>query len=674
MDASLDGAADAASADASDVRADAVDNSPVSVRMDLSLMQGFFSAPFPGEHRRHGDGTVDLTGYPNPRRNEYAQSLVALAEQRDGFGLTSAVYFQLTGAINTEALPDIAASVRPDAKVFLVGVEGQGAGQRVPVYVSFQLDAGVYGARNLLAIRPVQGFVLRPETLYAAVVLNTVNDTQGRPIEASPALAQLLGGQRPTALSAGALDAFRRGIDALRTQGVSLSTIAGLTVFRTGNPTRDMQRFREHALSQALPSPLQSFRRTDMFDSYCVYESVVEMPVYQRGEPPYATRGGDWAVDSRGVPMVQRRESARVVVTVPRRAMPANGYPIVIFSRTGGGGDRPLVDRGVRAMPGGPAITPGTGPAFEFARAGWAGISPDGPHGGTRNVTRGDEQLLIFNFTNLAAMRDNLRQSALELVLTAHMLPTLRINSSDCPDAATEARFDVSALTIMGHSMGASIAPLAAAFEPKFRAMLLSGAGASWTENVIFKQHPLAVRPLADILVGYAGTGRQLRTDDPILNVLQWAGETADAQVFNRYVIDEAPEGRPRHVLMMQGIVDHYILPSIANAGSLSLGLDFGGTPIDAITPEIASFTPIAPLLALNGRSVLPLPATANRSARGVTVTAILTQTREDGVEDGHEVVFQTVAPRRQYRCFLESLARGVPMVPAAGALDGACD
>jgi len=674
MDASLDGAADAASADASEAGADAVDNSPVSVRMDLSLMQGFFSAPFPGEHRRRGDGTVDLTGYPNPRRNQYAQSLLALAEQRDGFGLTSAVYFQLTGAINTEALPDIAASVRPDAKVFLVGVEGQGAGQRVPVYVSFQLDAGVYGARNLLAIRPVQGFVLRPETLYAAVVLNTVNDTQGRPIEASPALAQLLGGQSPTALSAGALDAFRRGIDALRTQGVSLSTIAGLTVFRTGNPTRDMQRFREHALSQALPSPLQSFRRTDMFDSYCVYESVVEMPVYQRGEPPYATRGGDWAVDSRGVPMVQRRESARVVVTVPRRAMPANGYPIVIFSRTGGGGDRPLVDRGVRAMPGGPAITPGTGPAFEFARAGWAGISPDGPHGGTRNVTRGDEQLLIFNFTNLAAMRDNLRQSALELVLTAHMLPTLPINSSDCPGAATEARFDVSALTIMGHSMGASIAPLAAAFEPKFRAMLLSGAGASWTENVIFKQHPLAVRPLADILVGYAGTGRQLRTDDPILNVLQWAGETADAQVFNRYVIDEAPEMRPRHVLMMQGIVDHYILPSIANAGSLSLGLDFGGTPIDAITPEIASFTPIAPLLALNGRSVLPLPATANRSARGVTVTAILTQTREDGVEDGHEVVFQTVAPRRQYRCFLESLARGVPMVPAAGALDGACD
>lgn len=643
--------------------------------MELSLTQGFFTAPFPGEHRRHGDGTVDLTGYPNPRRNDYAQSLIALAEQRDGFGLTSAVYFQLTGAPRTEGLPDVAGSVQPNATVFLVSVEsGSNAAQRIPVHVSFQSDAGFYGARNLLAIRPVQGFVLRPETLYAAVVLKSVEDTRGRPLEASPTLTQLLEGQSPAALSAGALDAFRRGIDALRTQGVSLSSIAGLTVFRTGNPTRDMQRFRDHALAQPLPTPLEAFRRTDTFDSYCVYESVVEMPVYQRGEPPYATTGGDWAVDARGVPMVQRRERSRVVVTVPRRAMPTNGYPIVIFSRTGGGGDRPLVDRGVQAMTGGPAITPGTGPAFEFARAGWAGISPDGPHGGLRNINHSDEQLLIFNFQNLAAMRDNLRQSALELSLTANVLPSLRINTSDCAGAAAESRFDTSALTIMGHSMGASIAPIAAAFEPRIRAMLLSGAGASWTENVIFKQHPLTVRPLADVLVGYAGTGRQLRTDDPILNILQWAGETADAQVFNRYIIDEPPDMRPRHVLMMQGIVDHYILPSIANAGSLSLGLDFGGTPIDSTTPEIASFTPIAPLLALNGRSVLSLPATANRSVRGAMITAILTQTREDGVEDGHEVVFQTVAPRRQYRCFLESLARATPSVPGAGALDAACE
>jgi hypothetical protein len=54
-------------------------------------------------------------------------------------------------------------------------------------------------------------------------------------------------------------------------------------------------------------------------------------------------------------------------------------------------------------------------------------------------------------------------------------------------------------------------------------------------------------------------------------------------------------------------------------------------------------------------------------------VTAVLTQHREDGVEDGHEVVFQTETARRQYRCFLESLARGAPAVAAAGTLAGPC-
>ena len=47
-----------------------------------------------------------------------------------------------------------------------------------------------------------------------------------------------------------------------------------------------------------------------------------------------------------------------------------------------------------------------------------SGITSDGPHGGARTVSGGDEQLLIFNITNPPAMRDNIRQSALELVLT----------------------------------------------------------------------------------------------------------------------------------------------------------------------------------------------------------------------------------------------------------------
>jgi hypothetical protein len=70
--------------------------------------------------------------------------------------------------------------------------------------------------------------------------------------------------------------------------------------------------------------------------------------------------------------------------------MPATGFPLVVLSRTGAGGNRPLVDRGRDAVAGGPAAVAGTGPGQSFARVGFAGISIDGPHTGLRNITHGD--------------------------------------------------------------------------------------------------------------------------------------------------------------------------------------------------------------------------------------------------------------------------------------------
>ena len=46
-----------------------------------------------------------------------------------------------------------------------------------------------------------------------------------------------------------------------------------------------------------------------------------------------------------------------------------------------------------------------------------------------------------------------------------------------------------------------------------------------------------------------------------------------------------------------------------------------------------------------------------------------------DGIEDGHEIVFQTEGPRSQYRCFLRTFAEGgAPHVPVASGADLPCD
>jgi hypothetical protein len=215
--------------------------------------------------------------------------------------------------------------------------------------------------------------------------------------------------------------------------------------------------------------------------------------------------------------------------------------------------------------------------------------------------------------------------------------------------------------------MGATIAPLTLAVEPRYRAAILSGAGGSWIENVIHKLSPLPVKPLAEILIGYPPRGLELTEHDPFLNLLQWAGEAADPPAYAWNLVHDAPND-PIHVLMLQGIVDTYILPPIANTTSLSLGLDLAGGSLDVDEPRLSEFLPLEELLPYREREQLTLPASGTAGA-----TAVVVQHLEDGIEDGHEVMFQTEGARHQVRCFLESYLTGMPVVVAAGSVLDPC-
>ena len=151
----------------------------------------------------------------------------------------------------------------------------------------------------------------------------------------------------------------------------------GLAVFETGDPVAQLVRARETFLESGSPS-FTTFEAQEVFDDFCVYEAQVDVPTYQAGTPPFMNEGGGFRFDEEGHPIRQGTETARVVVTLPRSAMPEAGYPLTFFVRTGGGGDRPLVDRGFRPVAGGPAGTPGTGPALHLARAGVAGPAEPG--------------------------------------------------------------------------------------------------------------------------------------------------------------------------------------------------------------------------------------------------------------------------------------------------------
>ena len=645
--------------------------------MDFTGAHGFLGAPFPSEHLRGADGVVDVTAAGNPLRVALADQITAALEGETGFGTTSAIHFALTRDLDASLLPDAFTSTEDGAHVALVDVEpgSPTRGQRAPFNAYFQADGGPNGAPNLLTLVPVQGIPLRADTMYAAVLLSGLRTRTGEPLRPSPELEALDAGVAIEGLSEDALVSYRSAWSALPELGIAHDDVRALAVFRTGDPTRVMARAVEvarasEALELTAPFTLST---TDAYAGYCVFHTTVSVPVYQAGEPPYLDEGGAWPLDETGAPALQRREEANVWLTLPRAAMPEAGFPAVALVRTGAGGNRPLVDRGPRLAPGAPDV-PGTGPAEELARVGFAGISVDGPHGGLRNVTGGDEQFLVFNIQNPAALRDNLRQSALELVLLADLLGELRIDPTGCDGLSVadgEARIDTSTLAIMGHSMGASIAPIAAAFEPRYRALILSGAGASWIENVLYKESPIAVRPTAEALIRY--TGRfSLTAADPLLNRLQWAGEAADAQVYARLLVDEPSVGSARHVLMFQGVVDTYIPPPIANALTLSLAIDHAGPALDR---EQGDFEAIDDLLPLRGRSAITLPAEGNVSGEDGAVTAVVMQLAEDGIEDGHEVMWQRADARRTYGCFLRTLhMRGMPRATDGASVDPQCE
>ncbi len=78
----------------------------------------------------------------------------------------------------------------------------------------------------------------------------------------------------------------------------------------------------------------------------------------------------------------------------------------------------------------------------------------------------------------------------------------------------------------------------------------------------------------------------------PSLRLLQWAGESAAPPVFGDAIRDNGV-----HVLMLQGIVDTYILPPMANATSVSLGLDLGGPSLDAAEPRLDPFRSLPALI-----------------------------------------------------------------------------
>jgi len=619
---------------------------------------GFFDAPFPVEHMRREDGTIRYGLLPNPRNNVFAKLYIDQADRdTKGFSRAGVVYLPFDGPVNPENLPaSPQESLRDDARVFLVNVDpaSDRYGERIPVYVEWRDEPSVYVPGNLLALLPFQGVPLAPGAWYAAVVLDSLGGRDGRPLAPAEAIVAM----REKGVPRGAwgpvnAEAFSRLWDYCDARGIPREGVAAATVFRTGDFVSGMQALRDAAaaLPDPVPYDMTVLRR---YETYTIVEGKMVMPIWQDGRRPYWTGGGRIHFRD-GVPVRQWDEEIRFAVSVPHRAMPPDGFPLLLYANGQGGSYTQVFDRGPTGEASG---TPGMGPGLQFAHRGIACLDIEAATVGPRHPQGSTEGLAFFNFVNLVAFRDNVRQAASEFTMLVKMARNLHIPAAMVPEAGVpggEIRYDDSRFFFWGHSTGASIGELALAVEPGFRAGILSGAGVSWDYNLVMKQAPFALEPVFRFLTGED----RIDVFHPFTQIFQGLCDLIEAAYYAPLWLDPASRGgAPLDVLVIMGVFDLYFPPIMIDGLIAAAGVDLAGPLVHEETLEA---------LALSGRGLLPLPASANIGHPAGPVTGLAVQHRTPEGVDGHYAPFYLPEVKFQYTCFLESLARtGTAVLPEA--------
>lgn len=630
----------------------------------MDLDGTFFEAPFPSAHRDRGDGTLVVGDFPTGDNPLLEQLVELLEEGSTGYSLNAAIYLPFDGPIDPKRLPESpAASLESSATVFLVNVEkdSDAYGERIPIETHFKAKKETYTPANTLVVLPYQGAVLAPSTTYAVIVTRALGDDQGRALFRAPLLEELLTGDPIAGPHAESMNAAFAELNAWRADagGPYLEDIAGATVFTTGDPLTQMQRWQKQV--GALPAePATDVARVESYDNFCAVRATITLPVFQRGPKPYADYpDGQLAVNGDGLLVEQERDTMEVMISIPHGEMPSDGFPLVLYAAGAEGRARQVIDRTAIAddpSEGGDG-PPGQGPAKHFATRNVAAFGFPAPLAWDRHPTGAGGLLDFWNVANLGSFRDVIRQGVLDFATLVAVVETLTIDAAACPEATTTSgafHFDESELFLFGHSTGSTIGSAVIALEPSIRAAILSGAGGSWIYNVALAKSPFDLATISHLLLDYDDDD-QVDVFDPALTLFQTALESIEVMSWGRATVQHPLSGvGPKQLLLIEGVTDTYHLPRMVNAYAMSVGLDLVEPEVEPTARED---------YALVGRGVLAAPAIANVDV-GLGLTAVTIQ-RAQNEEDGHYVPFELDDVKYRYSCFVASaVADDIATVP----------
>lgn len=629
----------------------------------------FFDFPYPSDLRLTADGAPNLTGFPNPKGIALLEDLLTVARDRVGYPVMPIAYVQFTGPLAPRVQTDVIPA-DPSSPILLVDLEQQSL---IPV-VARTLTIDDYLRNPTLGVAPVPGFVLRGDRSYAYVVMRSLGDEAGDPLGVPAALEALASGDTPTGPRGNAARALYDPLwSALGELGIASSDVAAATVFTTGDAVADLAELSDALLAE------YSVTIDDLavdpddgadHDRYCELHGTVSYPQFQRGEPPFDDEGL-FEIGTDRLPIVQRQETAKVVITIPNEQMPDAGYPLMIYFHGSGGIAETLVDRGRRPTA---ADLPakGEGPGYVVAEHGIAGAASSLPLSPDRLPGAGSYEYL--NFSNLAAFRDTFRQGVIEQRLLIEALRTLAIEPAtlagctgpSLPAGATAYSFDPAQLVASGQSMGGMYTNLVTPVEPRIRAAVPTGAGGFWGYFILQTELIPGTLELLAVIIGTPFD--ELTFMHPVLAILETGWESAEPFAFMPRLARRPLPGHPvRPIYQPVGLDDVYFSTPIYDAAAIAYGHQQAGDEV---------WNTMQPVLALAGLDgILDYDIVDNlTSETGVPYTGVAVQYADDGIDDAHYIYAQLDDVKYQYGCFFRSfLATGAGKVPDPAPLGTPC-
>jgi hypothetical protein len=616
----------------------------------------FYRLPYPNDVRMK-NGHPDLSNHPTPGSSLLGYDVVAryvdyVEQSADGFSASPTIFFRF------------------NAPVDFTSLQGMGALRFVDLTGGFDLGfawsattgRGAYICNNSVAVRPSDGAPLVAGHTYAMLIASSVVDANRQTIKQASDLAALLA---PSAPADSTLTTAYAAYAPLRTwaqtNSVAAGTILNAAVFTVGHPQTIASKLPVAVAAAAAPTATSWIRcgdapspcpqaaasddracPTTLDPAFDELHALVSLPIFQHGNEPYLTPtdGGDFVLASDGTPTFQRTEQVCMSLTVPKgAAMPAGGWPLVVFAHGTGGSFRSAITEGVSDRLA--SVDDGMGGTVNVAVLGIDQVE----HGTRRGASTESPDDLFYNFANPAAAHGNPLQAAADQIALLRFVDGFDLAAAASP---TMAEIKIGAVAFWGHSQGATAGGIALPYAAVAVGAVLSGEGAGLIEGLLGKKNPVDI---ADALP-FVLEDMTVDVYHPVLSILQNAIDPADPlNHANGFVTAPVAGASAKQLFQPYGIGDTYAPPKTEQAFAIAAALGIAVPPA-GVTPDMfSSATPIS------------VPAGSNATVVGVPLTAIVREYQPNGF-DGHFVAFQDATAEADVNHFLaDALLGKVPLV-----------